>query len=77
MTDIRLELQAELARLDRDRAETTKLMEETRKFVSESRKLAAEAQKLDRERWWFPTLQLLVSFATSAVIAAVIARLIH
>lgn len=71
------DLQAEIARIDRDRAETAKLMEETRKMTAESHKLEAERLKLDRERWWFPALQLLVSFATSAVIAAAIAKLIR
>ena len=51
-------LRAEIARLDRDRAETQKLSEETRKYVAEAHKLDAEARKLDREYRWFPWLQL-------------------
>jgi hypothetical protein len=78
------DLQAEIARIDRDRAETQKFVEETRKLTAEAQKLGAEQQKLfiealklERERWWFPSLQLLIGFATSAAIAAVVARLIH
>ena len=38
-----LDLRAELARIDRDRAETQKLREESEKFISEQHKLLAEA----------------------------------
>jgi hypothetical protein len=90
-----LDLRAELARIDRDRAETQKLMaesrrfddgrqaelqrmlEETKKFVAEQHKLMAEAAKLDKERWWFPWLQLLTITVSSAAIGAVVGRLFH
>lgn len=44
-----LDLQAEIARIDRDRAETQKLSEETRKFVTEQHKLMREAEKYRAE----------------------------
>ena len=44
-----LNLQAELARIDRDRAETQKLSEETRKFLAEQHKLMREGEKLRAE----------------------------
>lgn len=72
-----LDLRAELARIDRDRVETQKLMDESRKFVAEQQKLIAESLKLDKERWWFPWLQLMTVVVSSAAIAAVVARLIH
>jgi hypothetical protein len=62
-----LDLRAEIARIDRDRAEAQKLTEESQKLVAEQRKLlaedlklAAERRKLDRERW-LPARALLLS----------------
>jgi hypothetical protein len=49
-----LDLRAELARIDHDRAETQKLMKESEKFVAEQRKLMSESAKLDRDRWLAP-----------------------
>ena len=49
-----LDLRQELARIDRDRAETRKLQEESEKFIAEPRKLLAESRKLDRDRWLAP-----------------------
>jgi len=56
-----LDLRAEIARIDRDRAETQKLIEEAQKLTAEQRKLlaedlklAAEQRKFDRERWLAP-----------------------
>lgn len=79
-----IDLQAIIARTDRDLAESAKLREETRQFVTEAhrieaerRKLDAEARKLERERWWFPWLQLLTVVASSAAIAALVARVIR
>jgi hypothetical protein len=77
------DLRAELARIDRERAETQKLGEETRKYVAEAHKLAeearkysAETQKLNREYRWFPWLQLGATAlaAVAAVIAAIVAH---
>jgi hypothetical protein len=65
-----LDLRAEIARIDRDRAESEKLRQETEKFVAEQRKLIAESskfaseqqklfaesQKLNRDRWLAPVL---------------------
>ena len=42
-----LDLRAEIARIDRDRAEAEK-------FAAEQRKLIAESRKLDRDRWLAP-----------------------
>jgi len=82
MTDApELDLRAELARIDRDRAETEKLQEESRKFAAEQHKLRleadkyfAETRKFDREYRWFPWLQL--ALTTVAAIAAVSAALV-
>lgn len=69
-----LNLQAELTRIDRDRAETRKLIAESDKFVAEQRKLMAEAK-------WFPWAPILVGFigsgAIGGVVAAIIAKLMH
>jgi hypothetical protein len=72
-----LDLRAEIARIDRDRAETQKLGEEARKYAAEAHKLSAETRKLDREYRWFPWLQLgLTSVAAlAAVVAAFLAHL--
>jgi hypothetical protein len=62
-----LDLRAELARIDRDRAETQKLI--------------AESLKFDKERWWFPWLQvttvLVSNAAIAAAVGAIVARLMH
>lgn len=52
-------LREQLARIDRDIAETGKLNEETRKFVAEAHKLQAEAAKLNRDRWLAPLIVIL------------------
>lgn len=70
-----LDLRAEIARIDRDRAESAKLTEETRKFIEESHKLAAEARKLDRDRWWAPALAITATVASILGIATFIAHL--
>jgi hypothetical protein len=49
-----LDLRVEIARIDRDRAETAKLAQESQKFIAEQRKLMAEGSKLDRDRWMAP-----------------------
>ena len=54
-----LDLRQELARIDRDRAETCKLQEESEKSIAEQRKLLAESRKLDRDRWLAPWSLLL------------------
>jgi hypothetical protein len=53
-----LDLRAELARIDRDRAETTKLTAESRKFIAEQNKLLSEGRKLERDRWLAPLVLL-------------------
>ena len=68
-----LDLRAEIARIDRDRAETHKLTAEVEKFAGEQRKLVSEAQKLDRDRWLAP-LVVSASILGSAALAAVIAH---
>jgi hypothetical protein len=62
----RLDLRAEIARIDRDRAESQKLQEETRKFVAEQHKLMAEGRKFNRDPWFL---------IIGAIIAAVATRL--
>lgn len=75
MSDIpaNFDLQEQVARIDRAQAETEK-------FVAEQRKLIAKSMKLDRERFWFPWLQVLAiigAILSSAGIAAIVARLIR
>lgn len=70
-----LDLRAEIARIDRERAETRKLTQESDKFAAEQRKLISESQKLDKERWWFPWLQVITAIA--AIIAALGVLLRH
>ena len=54
---------------DRQLIEIRRLLAESDKFVAEQRKLMAESQKLDKERWWFPWLQIITAIA--ALVAAV------
>lgn len=70
------DLREQLAQIDRAQADTRKLIAESDKFAAEQRKLIAETLKLDKERWWFPWLQLLTVSVSSAVVAAIVARLI-
>jgi hypothetical protein len=56
-----LDLRAELARIDRDHAETQKLLAETRKFSAEQQKLMAEAGKFFAERRWQPVLAIVAA----------------
>jgi hypothetical protein len=67
------DLREQLAQIDRAQADTRKLIAESDKF---KRKLIAETLKLDKERWWFLWLQLLTVSVSSAVVAAIVARLI-
>ena len=67
---MQLDLRAEIARIDRDRAESDKLRQETEKFVAEQRKLISESRKLDRDRWLVP-LVLLASVAGGAIVAVI------
>ena len=57
------DVRAELARIDRDLAESSKLRNESEKFIAEQRKLLAEeaklqaeGRKLDRDHWFMPWL---------------------
>jgi hypothetical protein len=59
-----LNLRAELARIDRDRAET-------QKFFEESRKLDAERRHFDRQTWQ-P-----MAIAVLALVASIFALVIH
>jgi hypothetical protein len=62
-----LDLRAELARIDRERAETQKLMLESEKFIAEQRaKLIAES---GRDRWLTPLLFLLASISGGLIVA--------
>ena len=55
----RLDLRAEIARIDRERAET-------QKFAAEQNKLSAEARKFNRDPWFL---------IAGAIIAAIASRL--
>jgi membrane protein involved in colicin uptake len=57
----RLDIRAEIARIDRDRAETAKLSEEARKFAAEQAKFSAEQAKLSAEQIKFATEQAKLS----------------
>lgn len=74
-----IDLRAEIARIDRDRAEAAKLQEEVRKFAAEQHKLMAEAQKLDRDRWLAPWViaATLLSGAVGGIIVAVFNHVWH
>jgi hypothetical protein len=77
-----LDLRAEPARIDRDRAESGKLQAEARKLFAEQLKLraeqlASEARKLDRERWLAPVLAIAAVIGGLLGTASFIARLIH
>ena len=65
----RLDLRAEIERIDRNRAETQKLVQESGKFIAEQRKLLAESRKLDRDRWLAPWV-LVASLSGGAIVAA-------
>ncbi len=85
-----LDLRAEIARIDRDRAETQKLQAETNKFVAEQQrlmaeslklaaeqsKLQAEARKLERDRWLAPALAIAAVVGGLLGVASFIAKLI-
>lgn len=66
------DLRAELARIDRDRAETQKFIAERDKLFREGEKFRAEEQKLWRDwrmaPWWF-----VISLA-GALLGTIIAR---
>jgi len=59
---------------DRQTIEIRRLLAESDKFVAEQRKLMAESAKLDKERWWFPYLQI---FTAIAAFIAAIAAILH
>ena len=59
----RLNLRAEIARIDRDHAEAIK-------FAAEQRKLLSESRKLDRDRWLAP-LVLFASVAGGVLVAVI------
>lgn len=75
----RLNLRDEIARIDRNRAESQKLEEDGRKFVAEQRKLIAEASKLDRDRWLAPWALVASLFGAllGGAVVAVISHLWH
>ena len=51
-----LDIQEQIARIER-------AQEETRKFAAEQHKLMAEAQKLNRDRFWVPVLAVAAAIA--------------
>lgn len=72
-----LGLREQIARIDRDLAESAKLREEIRKFTAEQHKLDAEARKLDRDRWLAPALAIASVVGGLLGVASFIARLLH
>jgi len=67
-----LDLRAELARIDRDRAETQKLIAESQKLSAEQRKLASESRHFDRQTWQPMAIAVLALIAS--MIALVLRR---
>jgi hypothetical protein len=73
------DLREQLARIDQMRAESqkfaaeqAKLSTEQGKLLIEAFKLRAEEAKLNRERWWFPWLQLITVAASGGAVAALV-----
>jgi hypothetical protein len=62
-----IHIQAIVARIDRDIAES-------RKFAAEQTKLSAEARKLDRDRWLTPSLAIAGLLGGIATVTLTIAR---
>ena len=54
---------------DRQTIEIRRMLAESDKFQAEVRKLMAESARLDKERWWFPWIQVIT--AVAAVVAAI------
>jgi hypothetical protein len=74
----RTKLEVEARKLDDERRlYLDRQLAEMRKMEAERSKLFAEALKFERERWWFPWLQLFAAIAGSAVVAAIVSRVIH
>jgi hypothetical protein len=74
-----LDLRAELARIDRDRAETHKLTAESQKLTAEQHKLMREGEKFRAEEWklwrdWRMAPWVFVASLLAALIGGVIAR---
>jgi hypothetical protein len=79
-----LDLRAEIARIDRERAEALKLNAEQNKLtaehgklVAEMFKLYAEEAKLRRDRWIAPVTAVGAAVGSLIGAAAVIWRLLH
>lgn len=68
-----LDIREQITRIDRSMAEYHKFAAEEAKLRAETLKFYTEERKLDRERWWFPWLQVFTALATNAVIAAIVA----
>jgi len=77
MAEDELNIREQISRIDRSMAEYHKLAAEEDKLRAEARKLVSEALKLDRERWWFPWLQLVTTVGGSAAVGALVGRLVH
>jgi hypothetical protein len=79
MSDHQIDLEAILAKLARDRAETEKFGAETQKFTAEIHKLMREAEKFRAEEWkvwrdWRMAPWVFVLGLCAAAIGGVIAR---
>jgi hypothetical protein len=72
-----LNIQAIVARIDRDLAESRKLREESEKFMAERRKLDSESRKFDRDHWLAPALAIASVIGGLLGVAAFIARIIQ
>jgi hypothetical protein len=71
-----LNTREQIARIDRSMAEYHKFAAEEEKLRAEAHKFYTEERKLNRERWWFPWLQLITTVGGSALIAAIVAKLL-
>ena len=72
-----LNIQAIVARIDRDLAESRKLREESEKLMAERRKLDSEGRKFDRDRWLAPALAIASVIGGVLGVASFIARIIQ
>lgn len=66
----RPDMDALLARIERDLAEAPKLRAESEKFIAEQRKLIAESQKLERERGLMPWQIVVTALGAGAALFA-------
>jgi hypothetical protein len=68
-----LDIREQLTRIDQALAESHKLAAEESKLRAETFKLYTEERKLDRERVWFPWLQLVIAVTANTMLTTALA----